>query len=139
MGFDLSELRRRLSLYAAGAVVACILLVLALVYLAGALQAAWLLVLGPALASLCTAASLLLLIGLVALAIQLTLRRRERLRRLNQPPPRDLLAEGVALTRRHPLTSVGAAFVAGFAASRSPAAEAAVTAALKQAAGQFKL
>ena len=136
MGWDLAELRRRLTLYASGAVVACVLAVLAFVYLAIALHAAWLLILHPALAALCTAGSLLLLIGLVAGGIVVYLRRREARLRRNRPPPRDLLSEGVALTRRHPLVSIGAAFVAGVAASRSDAAEAAVTAALMQSMGR---
>ena len=133
MGWDLAELRRRLTLYAAGAVVALILVVLALVFLAIALHDAWLLLLPPALAALSTAASLLLLVGLIAGGILLYLRRRQAQIRRNRPPPRDLLSEGLALTKRHPLVSVGAAFVAGVAASRSDAAEAVVTAALKQA------
>ena len=136
MGWDLAELRRRLTLYASGAVVACVLAVLAFVYLAIALHAAWLLILHPALAALCTAGSLLLLIGLVAGGIVVYLRRREARLRRNRPPPRDLLSEGVALTRRHPLVSIGAAFVAGVAASKSDAAEAAVTAALMQSMGR---
>ena len=100
------------------------------------MPAAWLLILPPALAALCTAGSLLLLIGLVAGGIVVYLRRREARLRRNRPPPRDLLSEGVALTRRHPLVSIGAAFVAGVAASRSDAAEAAVTAALMQSMGR---
>jgi len=136
VGWDLAELRRRLTLYASGAVVACVLLVLAFVYLAIALHAAWLLILHPALAALCTAGSLLLLIGLVVGGIVVYLRRREARLRRNRPPPRDLLSEGVALTRRHPLVSIGAAFVAGVAASKSDAAEAAVTAALMQSMGR---
>jgi protein-S-isoprenylcysteine O-methyltransferase Ste14 len=136
VGWDLSELRRRLTLYASGAVVACVLAVLAFVYLAIALHAAWLLVLHPALAALCTAGSLLLLVGLIAGGIAVYLRRREAWLRRNRPPPRDLLSEGIALTRRHPLVSVGVAFVAGVAASKSDAAEAAVTAALLQSVGK---
>lgn len=133
MGSDLAELRRRLTLYAFGAVVALILVLLALVYLAIALHGAWLLTLPPALAALCTAGSLLALVGLIAGGILLYLRRRGARIRRNRPPPRDLLSEGLALTSRHPLVSVGAAFVAGVAASRSDAAEAVVAAALKQA------
>ena len=136
MGWDLAELRRRLTLYASGAVVACVLAVLAFVYLAIALHAAWLLILPPSLAALCTAAALLLLIALMVGSLALYLRRRAARLRRNRPPPRDLLSEGVALTRRHPLLSVGAAFVAGVAASRSDAAEAAVTAALMQSMGR---
>lgn len=136
MGWDLGELKRRLALYASGAAVALLLLAVALVYLAIAIHNAWLLVLHPALAALCTAGSLLLLIGLLAAAIVLHLRRREARLRRNRPPPRDLLAEGIALTRRHPLISVGTAFVAGVAASKSEAAEAAVTAALLQSVGR---
>lgn len=136
MGWDLSELKRRLALYALGAVFVGLLLVLALVYLAASIHDAWLLVLQPTLAALCTAGSLLLLIGLVVGAIALHLKRRAAWLRRNRPPPRDLLAEGIALTKRYPLVSVGTAFVAGVAASKSQAAEAAVTAALMQSVGR---
>ncbi len=136
MGWDLSELKRRAGFVLAFALFAAVVLVLALVYVAGALHAAWLLVLPPALASICTAASLLLILLLKAAALVFYLRHRERVRMRNRPAPRDLLGEGLALAQRYPLASVGTAFAAGFAASRSPAAEAVVAAALKQAVEQ---